>query len=430
MGYFMSISAQTIHAALTARCHHLFDQLGEGALVIVSSAPEVLRNGDVHFPYRQYSDVLYLTDCAEPNTHCLMHRTSGTLHRTMACPEQDAQQAQWTGAWTTSDEACQRYGVEQAVNTDAWVDCVRQALCSAETVWLMSSEDEGLFKAAYPEWKGPIKQLDAVIQSLRIIKDPVEQHRMRTAASISAQAHREIMQMCQSDWTEAHVEGAFFASGRRRGADALAYPTIAAGGSNACVLHYTANDAALDAQGLVLLDAGMECAGYAADITRTFPVSGRFSDVQRDLYAVVLSAQTAAIEAVKPGVTWQQLEHLTQQILIGGLIDLGVVSGSVVQCLEQKVLQAFYPHRLGHHLGLDVHDVPLQQSSTGGFEAGQVITIEPGLYLSATDASIDVRWRGMGIRIEDDVCVTAEGCQVLSHEAPKTVEDIEAVMCA
>ena len=413
---------------LSARCRKLFDVIGAHSLIILEAAPELIRNGDVHYPYRQYSDMLYLTDCPEPHTRYLIYLEQGRLHRVMACRTADPSMAQWTGEWTTPTSACEQYGVEESIALDDWPARLHQQLQHTTDVFLINTSAVDAFKKIYPTFQGNHHTLDTLLAPFRMLKDELAYNRMKQAASLSAQAHQQVMQHCQSNWTEAQIEGAFFATGRTQGGTALAYPTIAAGGAHACVLHYTDNQAFIEEGALVLLDAGMEYQGYAADITRTFPINGTFSTEQRQIYSLVLSAQTAAIDAIRPGVTWDELESLTQQILIEGLLDLGILKGSIDTLREHQSLRRFYPHRLGHHLGLDVHDVTSKNANTQPFQAGYMVTIEPGLYFKADDDLIAQQWRGIGVRIEDDVYVTPSGCEVLSHTAPKTIEAIEAMM--
>jgi Xaa-Pro aminopeptidase len=269
----------------------------------------------------------------------------------------------------------------------------------------------------------------ALIDDMRLVKDAHELAIMRRAARIAAQAHRRAMQRARPGRTEYEVEAELLYEFRRNGAQFPAYSPIVAGGANACVLHYVANDAPLRDGDLLLIDAGCELDGYASDITRTFPVNGRFSGAQREVYEIVLAAQRAAIETVKPGASWIAPHDAAVRVLAQGMLDLQLVKGSLDAVLEKETYKRFYMHRTGHWLGLDVHDAG--DYRRGGqwrpLAPGMALTVEPGLYIRAAD-DVPERLRDIGVRIEDDVVVTAQGCEVLTAEAPKLVGDIEALM--
>jgi Xaa-Pro aminopeptidase len=255
---------------------------------------------------------------------------------------------------------------------------------------------------------------------------------MRRAAAISAAGHRLLMQRCRPGMSEQQLEALFVGACAERGARFQAYPPIVGGGHNACVLHYVSNDAELNDGDLVLVDAGCELDGYASDITRTFPVNGRFTDPQRALYALVLEAQRAAIAAVKPGRRWSAPHDAALKVLTRGLVELGLIEGTpedVPQLIKDEKYKPFYMHRTGHWLGMDVHDVGSYKvdGKWRRLEPGMVLTVEPGLYV-APDAGAPAQYRGIGIRIEDDVLVTEDGHEVLSRAAPKAIDEIEALM--
>ena len=255
---------------------------------------------------------------------------------------------------------------------------------------------------------------------------------MRKAGAISAQAHCRAMRECREGRFEYHLEGAILHEFIENGARAAAYNSIVGAGANACVLHYTENRDRLRNGDLVLIDAGCEFSGYAADITRTFPVSGQFSPEQRALYDLVLEAQLAAIEKVKPGNTWNQPHDATVRVITRGLIKLGLLKGKEKDLIKSGAYRDFYMHRAGHWLGMDVHDVGDYRvdGKWRQLEPGMVLTIEPGIYVATNNTSVGKKWRGIGIRIEDDVAVTPGGCEVLTAGVPKTAADIEALMAA
>jgi len=274
-----------------------------------------------------------------------------------------------------------------------------------------------------------VQDVRALIDDMRLIKDPHEISVMRRAARIAAQAHRRAMQRTRAGRTEYEIEAELLYEFRRNGAQFPAYSPIVAGGANACVLHYVFNDAPLHDGDLLLIDAGCELDGYASDITRTFPVNGRFSGAQREVYELVLAAQRAAMDVVRAGKAWNEPHDAAVKVLAQGVIDLKLVSGSLTEVLEKETYKRFYMHRTGHWLGLDVHDAGeyKRQGNWRALAPGMTLTVEPGLYIRAED-DIPERLRNIGIRIEDDVLVTDAGCEVLTAEAPKAVADIEALM--
>jgi Xaa-Pro aminopeptidase len=274
-----------------------------------------------------------------------------------------------------------------------------------------------------------VQDVRALVDDMRVVKDPHEQSIMRRAARIAAAAHRRAMQSVRPGRNEYEIEAELLYEFRRNGAQFPAYSPIVAGGANACVLHYVFNDAPLRDGDLLLIDAGCELDGYASDITRTFPVNGRFSGAQREVYELVLAAQRAAIAKVRPGSEWIAPHDAAVRVLAQGMLDLKLLAGTLDAALEKESYKRFYMHRTGHWLGLDVHDAGDYRRS-GKWRAlapGMTLTVEPGLYIRAAD-DIPERLRDLGVRVEDDVLVTASGCEILTAEAPKSVDDIEALM--
>jgi Xaa-Pro aminopeptidase len=274
-----------------------------------------------------------------------------------------------------------------------------------------------------------IRDVRVLLDEMRLIKRTEEVAIMRRSAEISSAAHRRAMRQVRPGWHEYEIEAEILHEFRRHGAQAPAYSSIVAGGANACVLHYVANGDALRDGDLLLIDAGCELDGYAADITRTFPVSGRYSAVQKDVYEMVLAAQAAAISTVKIGASWDDPHQAALKVLAQGMIDLGLCAGSVDGVLESGDYKRFYMHKTGHWLGMDVHDVGDYKKSGEWrkLEAGMVLTVEPGCYIRPGEGVPEHLWN-IGIRIEDDVLVSARGCEVLTLAAPKTADEIEAVM--
>ena len=274
--------------------------------------------------------------------------------------------------------------------------------------------------------------LEHVLHDMRLFKSPAEIKLLRKAADVSAKAHIRAMKTCSSGMFEYQVEAEIIHEFFSHGLRSAAYPSIVAGGSNACVLHYTENSSKLCKGDLLLIDAGAECDHYAADITRTFPVSGQFTKPQKQLYQLVLDAQITAIGQVRPGAPWNQAHEAAIEVLTEGLVSLGILKGEVAQLIENESYKPFFMHRIGHWLGMDVHDVGDYKLNDQWrlLEPGMVLTIEPGLYISGNEKNVDMKWRGIGIRIEDDVLVTHDGCEVLSSGVPKSIEEIETLMQA
>ena len=265
---------------------------------------------------------------------------------------------------------------------------------------------------------------------MRLFKSPNELKLMRTAAEISAAGHVKAMQACKPGLYEYQIEAELIYHFNQNGLRNVAYPSIVAGGKNACTLHYTENTDKLKNGDLLLIDAGAECDHYAADITRTFPVSGKFSEPQKRLYQLVLDAQFAALEQIKPGLFWNQAHDASVEVLTKGLVELGLLKGKINKLIKDEKYKQFYMHRIGHWLGMDVHDVgdyKIKQEWRV-LKPGMVLTVEPGLYIPANCKTVDAQWRGIGIRIEDDVLVTATGHEVLTGGAPKSIQEIEALM--
>jgi Xaa-Pro aminopeptidase len=272
----------------------------------------------------------------------------------------------------------------------------------------------------------------AFLGESRLLKGAGELERMRRAAAITAEAHRAVMGAARAGMREFELDALLSYTFRRRGADGEAYGNIVAAGENACVLHYRASDAELRAGELVLVDAGCEVEHYASDVTRTFPVDGRFAGEGRALYEVVLAAQEAALAAVRPGTTLEALHELAVERLVDGALALGLLAGDAREIVAEKRYRHLYMHRTSHWLGLDVHDCGAYSvdGAPRALEPGMVLTVEPGLYVGAADESVEARWRGIGIRIEDDVLVTPQGAEVLTAAAPKSLADIEAACAA
>ncbi len=426
-----------------ARRQRLMATVGPNAAILLPAALHHHRNRDSEYRYRQHSSFYYLTGFAEPEAVIVLLPGRAEGEFVLFCRPRDRDMEIWNGYRAGPEGAVASYGADQAFVIDELEQRLPELLAGRTQIHAALGEhpafEQQLTQAmtglrarsragvAAPEsWQ----MLDVTLNEQRLIKSPAELVLMQRAADISAQGHIRAMKLSAPGRFEYELEAELLHEFIRHGCVAPAYNSIVGSGHNACILHYNDNNKVLADGDLVLIDAGAELDHYAADITRTFPVNGRFSAAQRDLYEVVLAAQLAAIDCVRPGNSWQAPHDAAVCVLSQGLIDLGLLQGSVDEVIEQGLFRRFYMHRTGHWLGMDVHDVGDYQRDGDwrALVAGMVLTVEPGLYVAPDDETVAEHWRGMGIRIEDDVVVTEQGHHVLTHAAPKTVADIEAVM--
>ncbi|BCT66534.1 Xaa-Pro aminopeptidase [Nitrosospira sp. NRS527] len=429
--------------AFSERRRRLASQMQKG-VAIIPTAPERVRNRDAHYPYRFDSYFYYLTGFGEPEAVLVIVAGAGTdaSKSILFCREKNVEYEIWNGF---------RYGPESARETFefdetypiAKLDEMLPRLLADQPAVFCALGDDTAWDARVIGWVNRVRQrsrsgtaapaeirdIRLLLDEMRLFKSTEELQVMRRAAEISGGAHRRAMQNTRPGMSEYEVEAELLHEFRRHGAQAPAYTSIVAGGANACVLHYVENNTRLKAGELLLIDAGCELDGYAADITRTFPVDGKFNPAQRDLYELVLSAQAAAINAVRPGNTWDAPHNAALQVLVQGFIDLGLCHGSVDEVIQSEDYKRFYMHRTGHWLGLDVHDVG-EYKHNGDWrplQPGMTLTVEPGCYVRPAD-NVPRHFWNIGIRIEDDVAVTETGCEVLTGAAPKTVAEIEELM--
>jgi len=431
------MKADAITPVYAQRRRQLAEAVGDGVAVIFT-APERIRNRDSHYPYRFDSHFYYLTGFTEPEAVLVMAEGKSILF----CREKNVEREIWDGFRYGPDAARERFVFDQAYPISALDREMERLLENRPALhypmgldpewdarvirWVNAVRARVRTGVAAPE---RVQDVRALIDDMRLVKDAHELGIMRRAARIAAQAHRRAMQRTRPGRTEYEIEAELLYEFRRNGAQFPAYSPIVAGGANACVLHYVFNDAPLHDGDLLLIDAGCELDGYASDITRTFPVNGRFGGAQREVYEIVLAAQRSAMDAVRPGKGWNEPHDAAVKVLAQGLIDLKLVAGSLDEVLEKETYKRFYMHRTGHWLGLDVHDAG-EYKRAGAWRAlapGMTLTVEPGLYIRAED-DIPERLRNIGIRIEDDVLVTDAGCEVITAEAPKAVADVEALM--
>lgn len=419
--------------------------MGPGAIAILPAAPVAMRNRDVEHLYRPDSDFYYVTGFPEPEAVAVLIPQREQADYVLFCRERDEKREQWDGSRAGQQGAIDIYEAEDSFPIGDLDDILPRMLEQSERVFYAMGCNPDLDRRM-SEWisrirhqsrsglEGPLEfiALDHYLHEMRLIKSPAEIRNMRTAARISALAHRRVMQTCRPGLREYQLEAEFLHECAIRGARRQAYSAIVGCGSNACVLHYIDNNDEVQDGDLLLIDAGCEYALYASDITRTFPVNGRFSADQRLLYEAVLKAQTAAIEMVRAGNSWNAPHDAAVQAITEALVGLGILQGEVSELIEQDKHKRFYMHRTGHWLGMDVHDVGSYKVDGEWrlLEPGMVLTVEPGLYIPAGAEGVDKRWWNTGIRIEDDVLVTEEGPEILSAEAPKTVPEIEALMAS
>jgi Xaa-Pro aminopeptidase len=423
-----------------SRRNRLISQMQRG-IAVIPTAPEVLRNGDAHYSYRFDSHFHYLTGFDEPEAVLVL--IAGVVPQSILfCRAKDMEREIWDGFRHGPDGAKEKFGFDDAFPI---------AQLDDKLTSLMGNQP-ALFHplGAHAPWDDRILALRGCVQAqvrsgitapneihdirmlldeMRLIKDSDELAIMRRSATISAAAHIRAMRATRPGKMEYEIEAELLHEFRRNGAQAPAYTSIVAGGANACVLHYISNNAPLQDGELLLIDAACEVDGYAADITRTFPVNGRFNGAQKDIYELVLMAQSAAIAAARPGSHWNEPHDAAVRVLAQGFTDLKLCTGSVDAVLENGSYKRFYMHRTGHWLGMDVHDVGAYKLDNNwrSLQPGMALTIEPGCYIRPADDVPRAFWN-IGIRIEDDVAITAQGCEVLTEAVPKTVTAIEDLM--
>jgi Xaa-Pro aminopeptidase len=428
----------------------LLEQLSEArTAAVIPTARHQVRNHDCEYRFRPASDFWYLTGFGEPESVLVLlpdgagktEEGAPPLRSVLYLRERDQQQETWTGRRLGVERAAEALGVDEARPIgDLWRD-LPELLKGYERILYRAGEDEPrdrqmfevlgkLRRLARGGVLPPIELVDTAVHlhELRLFKSEEELGLMRRGARITCEAHRAAMATCRPGMNECELEALIEYTFRKQGATGAAYNSIVAGGDNACILHYIENRATLKDGELLLIDAGAEIDCYATDVTRTFPVNGTFTPTQRELYELVLEAETAAIAAARPGVTHKSIHTTALGVLVRGLLRLGLLEGTQESVLEDESYKRFYMHGTSHWLGLDVHDCGAytKDDESRLLEPGMVFTVEPGLYIAADDETVEARWRGIGVRIEDDVLVTRNGHEVLTAAIPKSVAEVEA----
>ncbi len=421
----------------------LMAQMEPNSIAILPAAPVHIRNRDAEYPYRQDSDFQYLTGFPEPEAVAVLIPDREHGEYVLFCREKDPERELWDGYRAGQDGAVAEYGADDAFPIADVDDILPGLIEGRERVYYAMGANQE-FDMRLTGWINTIRSkarmgaeppkefvaLDHLLHDMRLYKSAAEIRVMQAAGDISAEAHVRAMEVCRPGMYEYQLEAELQHTFMRHGSRAPAYASIVAAGRNACILHYTENSSQIRDGDLILIDAGCELDCYASDITRTFPANGRFSPEQRAIYDIVLKAQAAAFAVIGPGRDWNEAHDATVRVITAGLLELGLLRGELEELIISGAYRPFYMHRAGHWLGMDVHDVG--EYRVGGewrvLEPGMVMTVEPGIYIAPDNLDVPAKWRGIGIRIEDDVVVTREGHDVLTGNVPREADEIEALM--
>lgn len=427
------------------RRDRLAEEMGPHSIAIIATSPVAMRNRDADYKFRADSSFFYLTGFAEPEAVAIIETFESIdegYTYSLFCRERNREMEIWNGYRAGVDGAVDDYEADEAYDIELLDEEIIEKLLNKQKLfyrmgqqadfdarvsqWLVQANGESRRGASAP---AHVIQLDRILDEMRLHKSEKEIELMQIASNISSEAHTRAMQTVRSGMMEYALEAELNYVFGKNGC-VPSYNSIVGGGANGCILHYVENNQALKAGDLVLIDAACEYQLYASDITRTFPVNGKFSPEQKALYNIILKAQLAAIDAVRVGHSYKEPHHVAVRILVEGLLELGLMQGDLEQIIASESYHQFYMHGTGHWLGMDVHDVGAYKiaGEWRTYEVGMVVTVEPGLYIAPDDETVDAKWRGIGIRIEDDVVVTENGPRVLTAAVVKTVEEIEALM--
>ena len=418
----------------------LSNKVLDDSAIIVASALVKSRISDTDYAYRQDSNFYYLSGYEEPDSLILIRPNHDKEKFIIFCRDRDPLREQWDGFRTGQDGAIQEYQADNAYSINSIDQMMPELLAGVKNIYFSMSAPCGV-DLKISQWVEDIRKntragaepphnllsLDSILHEMRLIKEDHEMDLMKQAANITTEAHIRAMQAVTPGMYEYQLEAEYLYAFNKNGARSPAYNSIVGGGNNSCILHYVENNAELKDGDLVLVDAGCEYKYYASDVTRTFPVNGKFSPEQKEIYSIVLEAHKQSMEQAKPGNKWNLMHEKSVEVIVEGLLDLGLLKGTKDQVIENGDYSKFYMHRIGHWLGMDVHDVGgyKQDGDWRDLEKGMVMTIEPGIYILDSLEDVDDKWKGIGVRIEDDIVVTESGFEVLTPNVPRTIEEVE-----
>lgn len=426
-----------------ARREQVLKQIGKQAIAFIPSANDIVRAGDNCYYFRQNSNFYYLTGFNEPDAVLVLIPGRAEGEVILFNRPRDKQMEIWNGKRAGQAGACVEYGADESYVIDEFYDLLPELMHNRHRVYYPIGRDRGmeeLLMDAVNNLRSKVRagitvpeefhNIEPYLHEMRLRKSTAEVATMKKAAQASVQAHLRAMKVCRPGLFEYEIEAELMYEFYKHGCRSPAYSPIIGGGANSCILHYIDNNALLNEGDILLVDAGGEYEYYASDITRTYPINGKFTLEQQQIYELVLESQLAAIEMIRPGIPYFDIQKCIHQILTAGLIRLGILHGDFDTLLEQQAVRRFYMHNSGHWLGLDTHDAGVYKINNEWrpLEAGFVLTIEPGLYIAADSEGVDPKWWNIGVRIEDDILVTANGYEILTTGLPKTVAEIEALM--
>ena len=418
----------------------LADKVLEDSAIIVSAASVKSRISDTEYSYRQDSNFYYLSGYEEPESLILIRPNQDKERFIIFCRDRDPLREQWDGFRTGQEGVIQDYGADAAYSINSIDEIMPKLLEGAKNIYFSMSAPCGV-DAKISSWVADIRKntrsgaeppqnllsLDSILHEMRLIKESDEMDLMKQAANITTEAHIRAMQSVRPGMYEYQLEAEYLYAFNKNGARSPAYNSIVGGGNNSCILHYVENNAELQDGDLVLVDAGCEYQYYASDVTRTFPVNGKFSPEQREIYSIVLEAHKQSMEQAKPGNKWNLMHDKSVEVIVEGLLSIGLLQGSRDEIIDKGEYSKFYMHRIGHWLGMDVHDVGSykQDGDWRPLEEGMVMTVEPGIYILDSMEGVDDKWKGIGVRIEDDIAITDSGFEILTPDVPRTIEEVE-----
>lgn len=422
------------------------EKMGRGGVAIFASTPPAIWNHDTEYNYRPDPNFYYLTGFEEPESICVIAPDHPKHQYILFVRPKDKQAEIWNGKRVGVKNARKHYGADKAYPIEKFSEKIGKYLQGAERLYYTlgsNAEVDGEILARFTQsvrsrirsGKGFDTLVDPspILSELRLIKNETELQRTRLATEITVAGHVAAMKAVRPGLYEYELEALVESTFRMNGANGVAFPTIVASGGNATTLHYTTNDCRIEDETLVLIDAGAEYGRYSGDVTRTFPANGTFTEAQREMYQIVLDAHTAIIDSIRPGVSIDAPHQKSIELLTEGMLSLGLLKGKAKKLIKKEAYRQFYMYRIGHMLGLDVHDVNCVHESNGDFKTfqpGMVMTIEPGLYVADDTKDVPPAYLGIGVRIEDDILITADGCEVLTDGVPKEIEEVEALVQA